>query len=85
MSRFCQNCRRILHNGEERVCFLCNPLQDVIGAPQWLKDRMKKLRELPPPTIEEVREQWKASADLEYNHRYDDIWRIDSKGRKVVR
>jgi hypothetical protein len=73
MSRFCQNRRRILHNGEKRVCFLCNPLQDVIGAPQWLKDRMKKLRELPPPTIEEVREQWKSSIEQQRYMGVEDI------------
>ena len=85
MPRFCQSCRRILHNGEEKVCLVCNPLQGVIGAPQWLKDRMEAIRKLPPPTLEEVRQQWKASADHEYRHRYDDVWSIDSKGRKVIR
>jgi hypothetical protein len=35
----------------------------VIGAPQWLKDRKAALAKRPPPTVERVRAQWKASAE----------------------
>lgn len=34
----------------------------VIGAPHWLRERMRKLRAMPPPTLEEVRIQFAASA-----------------------
>ena len=37
----------------------------VIKAPQWLIDRMEALKKLPPPTLEKVREQWKASAEFQ--------------------
>ena len=37
---------------------------EVMPAPQWLVDRMEALHKLPPPTIEEVRAQWKASMKL---------------------
>ena len=30
----------------------------VIEAPQWLKDRMEKLKQLPPPTLEKVKLQF---------------------------
>lgn len=36
----------------------------VIGAPQWLKDQRAVLRQMPPPTLEEVRTQFKASAEV---------------------
>lgn len=36
----------------------------VIKAPQWLTDRMEALKKLPPPTLEEVRETWAASAEF---------------------
>jgi len=36
----------------------------VIGAPQWLKDRMEALKKLPPPTLEEVQKQWETCARL---------------------
>jgi hypothetical protein len=32
------------------------------SAPQWLIDRMEALKKLPPPTLEEVRAQFEASA-----------------------
>lgn len=35
--------------------------EDVLPAPQWLVDRMEAIRKLPPPTIEEVRTQFRAS------------------------
>jgi hypothetical protein len=40
----------------------------VIEAPQWLKDRMAKLRAMPPPTLEEVETQMKASAEHRKRH-----------------
>lgn len=79
----CKHCGEFYNNVALHESIECE--KRVIGAPQWLKDRMKALKKLPPPTLEEVRQQWKASADWEYNHRYDDIWSIDSEGRKVIR
>lgn len=52
----------------------------VQGAPQWLKDRMEKLRQQPPPTIEEVREQWETSIEQQ---RYMDV--EDIRKAKVIR
>jgi hypothetical protein len=37
-------------------------MTNVIEAPQWLRDRMEVLRKLPPPTLEQVRTQFRASA-----------------------
>ena len=45
---------------------LPKPLPSVIAAPQWLKDRMERVRQYArehPPTVEEVRIQWEASAN----------------------
>jgi hypothetical protein len=42
-------------------------MKKITGAPQWLKDRMKRLRELPPPTLEEVEKQLKASAEWDFD------------------
>jgi hypothetical protein len=42
---------------------------DGLGAPLWLIQRMKNLRNLPPPTLEEVRAQFEASANWEDNRR----------------
>lgn len=42
------------------------PRVPVIGAPQWLKDRMERVRQFArehPPTLEEVRIQFQASAN----------------------
>jgi hypothetical protein len=36
----------------------------VIEAPQWLKDRMARIKQMPPPTAEQVETQMKASASL---------------------
>jgi len=35
----------------------------VIRAPAWLRERMRRLRERPPPTLEKVRAQFRASAE----------------------
>ncbi len=35
----------------------------VLRAPAWLRERMRRLREMPPPTIEEVQAQFAASAE----------------------
>jgi hypothetical protein len=37
---------------------------NVIQAPNWLQDRMAKLKTLPPPTLEKVKFQLKASKDF---------------------
>lgn len=34
----------------------------ILRAPFWLRERMRRMRELPPPSIEEVRAQFAASA-----------------------
>jgi hypothetical protein len=36
----------------------------VITAPLWLTQRMEALRQMPPPTLQKVRTQWKASAEV---------------------
>lgn len=35
--------------------------QKILGAPQWLKDRMEELRRLPPPSAEQVEAQFAAA------------------------
>jgi hypothetical protein len=47
--------------------------ENIIEAPQWLKDRMEALKNRPPPTLEEVRKQWKASAEYVEKNPYDDV------------
>lgn len=39
--------------------------RSILPAPQWLVDRMEALKKLPPPTLEEVRIQFAASARYE--------------------
>ncbi len=41
--------------------------REVEGAPQWLKDCMEALRKLPPPTLEEVKTVFAASANWEWD------------------
>jgi len=36
----------------------------VVGTPLWLKQRMETLRQMPPPTLQEVRTQLAASAEI---------------------
>ncbi len=36
---------------------------EVIEAPLWLKQRMEALHAMPPPTLQKVRTQFKASAE----------------------
>lgn len=60
-------------------------LKSIIRAPKWLRDQRVAQMKLPTPTLEEVRRILEASADWDYKHRYDNIWTIDSQGRKVVR
>jgi len=55
----------------------------VIGAPQWLKDRMAKLRAMPPPTLEEVRTMWAASAKWQDEYGFECVERI--KKAKYIR
>lgn len=44
-------------------------LEGVQPAPQWLKDQMRRLRSLPPPSLEKVRACFEASANY-MNVRY---------------
>lgn len=37
-------------------------MKDVITAPDWLVERMDKLSKMTPPTLEEVQQQFEASA-----------------------
>jgi len=37
--------------------------QPVLRAPYWFRERMRKVREMPPPTIEQVMRQLEASAN----------------------
>ena len=46
-----------------QLAVLKEEAEKVIGAPQWLKDRKAALAKRPPPTVERVRAQWKASAE----------------------
>ena len=57
----------------------------VIPAPLWLKRRMEALRALPPPTLEEVRQSFAASAEHSWRHRHDGLMTRDSEGREVMR
>jgi hypothetical protein len=38
--------------------------RNVVGTPLWLKQRMETLRQMPPPTLQEVRTQLAASAEI---------------------
>lgn len=51
-------------------------LPKVIGAPEWLKERMRKLRSLPPPTLEEVKTAWEASAKWRDEYGFECVERI---------
>jgi hypothetical protein len=44
--------------------------KDIIEARQQLKDRMEKLLKRPPPTLEQVRKQWKASVEYAEKNPY---------------
>jgi len=44
---------------KERKEFVKKP----IPAPEWLKEQMRKLRDLPPPTPDQVERQFRASAE----------------------
>ena len=41
-------------------------IKNVTPAPRWMVERMEKLRKMPPPSLEEVRKQLKASAEYQY-------------------
>lgn len=43
-------------------------ISKIKGAPEWLKNRMKALKKLPPPTLKEVEESFKASAKFRKNN-----------------
>jgi hypothetical protein len=45
----------------------------VIKAPHWLVDRMKAIKQLPPPTIDEVLSQWRASDEFQWRRMYEDV------------
>jgi len=47
---------------ERELMALSRP-KGVIGAPEWLKQRMAKLAKLPPQTLEKVRAQFRASEE----------------------
>ena len=53
--------------------------QKVRGAPLWLRQRMAALRQMPPPTLNKVRAQLKASAEL--RRKLDDRLTASSSGR----
>jgi len=42
---------------------------DGQGAPLWLIQRMENLKNLPPPTLEQVRAQFRASEEFGWNWR----------------
>lgn len=44
--------------------------EKIAKAQQDLKDRMERLHKLPPPTLEKVRAQWKASAEHGWRNPY---------------
>jgi hypothetical protein len=48
----------------------------VITAPQWYKDQMAALRKMPPPTLEKVRAQWKASAEWDAKYGFECVEKI---------
>src|SRR5881394_767427 len=39
--------------------------QKARAAPDWLLKRMEVVRQMPPPTLEELRAQWEASAEVQ--------------------
>ena len=47
----------------------------VIQAPNWLKKRMRELRAMPPPSIEQIKIQMEASAN--YNPTMDAIKKMN--------
>ena len=47
--------------------------KSVIEARQQLKDRMKELLKRPPPTLEQVRKQWKVSAEYIEKNPYEKV------------
>lgn len=55
--------------------------RSVIPAPEWLKERMRKLKQRPPPKIEDVILQWEASA--RFIQELDD--NLGKDNRKYVR
>lgn len=65
----CPFCHGLINNPEHyescpfcRGSFSFSKPAPIQGAPQWLKDRHEALRKLPPPTLEEVRLSFAASA-----------------------
>jgi hypothetical protein len=52
---------------------MIDDIKKVIVAPQWLKDRMRKLRKLPVPSVEEVKAQWAASIEQQRYQGLEDI------------
>ena len=51
----------------------------VIEAPQWLKDRMEKLKQLPPPTLVEVKTQLNCWQQLQRQQEEDVARQIDEE------
>ena len=81
-----------IHLDYDGCNFYCRPCMMVKGtprpvrpAPEWLKERMEKIKAMPPSTLEKMRAYFKASANWEYDHRHDNIFTLDSKGRKIIR
>jgi len=55
------------HGSLNLACQKSAPLaksNEVIAAPPWLRQRMETLRRMPPPTLQEVDTQLKASAGI---------------------
>lgn len=48
----------------------------VVGAPQWLIDRMETLRKLPPPTLEKVKTQFDASKKWQDEYGFECVEQI---------
>ncbi|PWU09829.1 MAG: hypothetical protein C5B50_26595 [Verrucomicrobia bacterium] len=43
-------------------------IERVSPAPPWLMDRMKGLRQMPPPTLQEVETSFRAAEEMRSNY-----------------
>lgn len=49
---------------------------EVCKAPQWLIDRMEALKKMPPPTLEEVRQQFEAGKKWQDEYGFECVEKI---------
>lgn len=62
-----------------------------MSAPEWLKERMEALRKMPPQSREKLLAQWKAMAEYQREHTFNEcrsfkgLMTTDSQGRQVMK